>query len=635
MAKRTDLEEAGTSASNFKPFVVRTENIAKELVSTASNYGLKASELDFNLLEVQTFVSKEGEKDSEDEVGVDELDGLNDKALLSDANMRIRQMYEVEVIRASKDAPLSSLSLSIGANPSMSRLFASIKPGSIVKFSENLEDDLKKLITKRKLRANMLVGFWNGNLDEELAKFIAKVQVAGTLKVQEKITFEVAECLEPVATVDDKLILHYESEKSDDDLAKVDHSKRGFIQGVIEGELLIEYIKPKKGVPGRSCRGDFIDVAEPLVSQAPAFSVSDKIDVLENEDNTEYRAKTSGYIVFENNAYDIQVEMEVSEISFKTTGSIDAGVDTDVSINVKEADAFKDAIGAGMEVEVNEINVDGNVGNNAIIRAKKTAILGQTHQSSLIEADEVEINIHKGRVKGKHVKVSRLEQGIIEAEYVEVTQATGGKIVAKEVIIETISSHVDVVASSKIEIKNFKGEENTFTMTPVLYEEDKENLNDKDEEIVKQKRKVRALSQEVEQKQKMIDANQAAIIDLKKRLAHYKSTGAKMPGSFVLKFKEFQELQKSLVSLKKELTQNEQMLDLLAAGTVKLQEDILKAKIINHDVYKGHNEIRFKVLEPEQELYFVPKGGVQEKCFMLKFDEESETYEIEGSDSIA
>ncbi|PHR58836.1 MAG: hypothetical protein COA44_01430 [Arcobacter sp.] len=622
------------TVSDFKPFVVRTENIAKELVSTASNYGIKASSLDFNLLEVQTFVFKEGKND-EEEISSDELDSLNDKTLLSDPKLSIRQVYEIEVIHASKEAPFSTLLLSIGANPTMSRLFASIKPGSTLEYYEGIEEDFKTFIDKRKLRANMLIGFWDGKIQEEISKFIAKVQVTQPFTLEEKISFEVGECLEPIATINDKLILHYEGNKSKDKMQKVDHSKRGFVQGVVEGELLIEYIKPQVGEAGRNCRGAYLEAIEPVISATPAFTVSDKIEVIDTEESTQYKAKNSGYIVFENNIYDIKVEMEVTEISFKTTGSIDAGVDTDVSINVKEADAFKDAIGAGMEVEVNEINVDGNVGNNARIKARKVQILGQTHQSSYIEADEVEINIHKGKVKGIHVKVSRLEQGIIEAESVEVTQATGGKIIAKKVFIETISSHVDIIASEKIEIKNFKGEENTFMITPVLYEEDIGALVAKDEDLVKQKRKIRSLKEEIDSKQKVLNDNESSIIDLKKRLAHYKESGTKMPGSFVLKFKEFQNLQKHLVSLNKELKENLETLDLLAAGTQSLQEDILKSKIINHDTYKGHNEIRFKILEPEQELYYVPKGGIQEKCFVLKYDEDTESYEIQGTDNLS
>ncbi len=619
------MKQSDTPLSNFSPFVVRTDNIAKELVSTAATHGLKASDLDFNLLDVQTFVKK-GDAEEHEVIG-DELKELNDEALLSDANTLIRQNYEIEIILADKSDKFSTLNISIGANPSMTRLFASIKPGSTIEYFDGLEKELRAFINKRKLRANMFIGIWDEKLGEEIEKFVAKVRVNGTLTVEQKMTFEVGHTLDLNATVDDKLVFHYkdDEEKEKD---KVDHYNRGFIQAVTQNELLIEYIKAKKGDPGRNCRGEYIEPAEPLIANAPTFAVSDKIEVIENEDNIEYRAKNSGYVVFENNTYDINVEVEVSEISFKTTGSIGAGMDTDVSINVKETDAFKDAIGAGMEVEVNEINVDGNVGNNAKIKANKVKILGQTHQSSLIEADDIEINIHKGKAKGKKVKVTRLEQGVIEAESVEIAQAAGGKIIAKEVLIDTIASHVDIVASSKIEIKTFQGEENTFTISPVLYEEDKEALDENAEEILVQSRKIRELKEEVQKKETILQDNAGAIVDLKKRLAHYKQSGAKMPGAFVAKFKEFQNLQAQLVELQKELKQKEDMYELLCAKSNTYQADIFSSKIINHDQYKGHNEIRFKLIEPEIELYLVPKGTGNEKCFVLGRNEETDAYEI-------
>lgn len=620
------MSQSESPLSNFSPFVVSTNNIAKELVTAASNHGLKVADLDFNLLDVQTFLKK-GDEEEHEIIG-DELKDLNDPALLSDVNVVIRQAYEIEVILADKNNKFSKLNLSIGANPSMTRLFASIKPGSVIEYFEGIERELRDFINKRKLRANMLINIWDENLNEEIEKLVAKVRVNKTLTVEEKITFEVGLTFDINATRNDKLIFHYKSEEEKNDKAKVDHYNRGFIQSVKEDELLIEYIKAKKGDPGRNCRGEYIEPDEPTISHTPDFNVSDKINVIENDNSIEYRAKNSGYVVFENNTYDINSEVEVTEISFKTTGSIGAGMDTDVSISVKEADAFKDAIGAGMEVEVNEINVDGNVGNNAKIKARKVKIQGQTHQSSYIEADEIDINIHKGKAKGSKIKVMRLEQGVIEGESVEVTQAAGGKIIAKEVFIETLASHVDIIASSKIEIKNFKGEENTLTISPVLYDKDKEALSENEEELVVQKRKIRALKEEAGKKEKILSDNAGAIVDLKKRLAHYKQSGAKMPGSFVIKFKEFQELQKQLEELKNELKQNEDMFELLSAKSNKFQDDIFKAKIINHDHYKGHNEIRFKLIEPELELYLVPKGTGDEKCFMLGQDDETGAFEI-------
>ncbi|MDF1882288.1 DUF342 domain-containing protein [Sulfurimonas sp. MAG313] len=622
--------------SNFKPFVVRTQNIAKELVRTATSYGLKASSLDFNLLNVQTFMSKDGTPGNEEEISSDELATLNDKKLLATPNLTFRQTYEVEINFLCEEDPFSSLLMSIGANPSMSRLFATIKPGSTITYYEGIKKDLKKFINKRKLRANMLIRFWDESLNNEIIKFVASVQVEGTLVVKEKINLEVGECLEPKLTVNDKLIFHFKADDTPDEEAKVDHFNRDFMQGIKKDELLIEYIKPQAGTVGRNCRGVFIEASEPIIAHVPEFSISDKIEVVETDLSTQYVAKESGYIVFENNTYDIQVEMEVTEISFKTTGSIGAGIDTDVSINVKESDVFKDAIGAGMEVEVNEINVDGNVGNNAKIKACKVDIQGQTHQSSYIEADDITINIHKGKVKGVNIEITRLEQGIVEGEIVKIAQASGGKIIAKEVYIDTISSHVDIIARDKIEIKNFKGEENSFTITPILYEDELEGLSDTDEELILQERVVRSIKEEIDTKQKVLDDNARAISDLKKRLAHYKASGTKTPGAFIVKLKEFQNLQIQLVSLNDEYMQAKTKMGLLSQGTKRLQEDILKSKIINHDEYKGHNEIRFRILDPEQELYYVPRGtGANERCFVLKYDEDNETYEISSSEEIS
>lgn len=616
-----------SSESNFSPFVIRTNNIAKELVSTASNYDVKVADLDFNLLDIQTFLKKAD--DEEHEVIGNELEELNDESLLADKDVTIRQTYEIEIILADKDDKFSKLNLSIGANPLMTHIFASIKPGSVLEYFDDIHSELKSFINKRKLRANMLINVWDAKLDEEIAKLIPKIRVNETFTVEEKITLEVGSALDSNKTIDDKLIFHYKHEDEEkDELAKVDHYNRGFIKAVSENDLLIEYIKGKIGTPGRNCRGGYIEPKEPVISHSPDFNVTENILVVENDITTEYRAKQSGYVVFENNTYDIDVEVEVSEISFKTTGSIGAGIDTDVSINVKEADAFKDAIGAGMEVEVNEINVDGNVGNNAKIKARKVKIEGQTHQSSLIESDEIEINIHKGVAKGKNIKVTRLEQGIIEGETVHVTQASGGKIIAKEVYIENLVSHVEILASTKIEIKNCKGEENSFTITPVLYEEDKADVGKYEGEMVDQKRKIRVLVEEVERKEKILKDNAAAVSELKKKLAHYKESGTKMPGAFLAKFKDFQNLQKNVIELRKELKQKEDMYELVSAKANEFQADIFQAQIINHDYYKGHNEIRFKLLEPEIELYLVPKGIAGERCFMIGQNEETDEYEI-------
>jgi len=113
----------------------------------------------------------------------------------------------------------------------------------------------------------------------------------------------------------------------------------------------------------------------------------------------------------------INTDMDVGEISFKTTGSLNSGVDSDVSLHVSETDLGKDAIGTDMSVEVTEIDIDGNVGSNARVVALRATVAGQTHKTVCLKADDLDINIHKGKAYGKNIKVIRLEHGKIDGDF--------------------------------------------------------------------------------------------------------------------------------------------------------------------------------------------------------------------------
>ena len=205
------MSQSESPLSNFSPFVVRTDNIAKELVSTASKYDVKVANFDFNLLDVQTFVKK-GDAEETELVG-DEIKELEDESLLADGSVQIHQTYEIEVVLADKNSPFSKLNMSIGANPLMTRLYGTIKPGSVIEYFDGIETELRNFINKRKLRANMLIGIWEDKLSEEISTLVAKVRVNGTLEVTEKTTLEVGCALEGEETVDDKLIIHYKKEE--------------------------------------------------------------------------------------------------------------------------------------------------------------------------------------------------------------------------------------------------------------------------------------------------------------------------------------------------------------------------------------------------------------------------------------
>ena len=611
-------KKSTTSLKKVRPTVVRTQNVAKELQLLANSYEIKPEALDFNILEIQTYTRmNDGSKETEwEEISEEEITQLDDETALLNEHFQIKQTYEVEIFSKNSDNDkYKNFKLAVGANATKCKVYLSIAAGSEISYHSGLETDILTLINKRKIRAGILVNIFDEMMDDVISKLSAHIRVEEHVVYSQSETILIAESYEPTATINDALILHYEKKEDIDENKKIDYASRGFIQSVSENELLIEYIKPKYGKPGRNCRGEYMSPAEPVVAYEPTFNIDSTIKKVETDSSIQYIAKENGYIAFEDNTYVIKTDVDVGEISFKTTGSIASGIDSDVSISVKESDAIKDAVGTGMLVEVTEIEIDGNVGSNAKVIARTATIGGQTHKTSFVKADKLDINVHKGKAVGVNVHVTRLEHGEINGEIVDVTQALGGVINAKEIEIGICASYVKATASRRIEIKKMHGSENIFTIDPLLKKDAKEGLDENQEEINTLKTKTKELKKEViEYTQKIKDAT-PVFKDIKKRLIHYKKNGVKMPASFVKKYRQFQEMQEHFLEVKSQYEMKIDQLNLLTTRTASFQDDIFDARIINRDRWVGFNEIRFKLVDPPIELSYKPAENSSEKIF--------------------
>ncbi len=607
----------------IQPVILRTDNIAKELVRVSSSYKVPVGMLDFNLLSMQTY-TKSGAQDSEDweELSTDGIKDLDNDPQLNSSDFQIKQSYEIEIFTLAKESTFPTMKVSIGANSTMTKVYLTIKPGSTLEYYENFSQDFIALINKKKLRANIMIGIFDRTMAESVSSLNAKLQVNNTVEFKKKEILQVAQGIEPQKTVDDALILHYENKKEMNESDRIDYARRGYLLSVVEDELLIEYIKPKIGTPGRDCRGEYIEPPEPIIKNEPTFNVSEKIAVVEDDLSILYRSKENGYVVFENGTYDIKSEVELGEISFKTTGNIETDLDADVFINVGEKDVMKDAIGMGMEVEVNEIHVEGNVGPNAKVHSMKATIDGQTHKNSYVESDILDINIHKGKAKGREIHITRLEHGEVIGDIVTISQALGGRVSAREITIETLGSHVKLNASHSITINKVQGGENTLTIDPLISQECQNDVADGSKLIKETQDSLKVLEAEVERHMALIKKNEPAYIDIKKRLVHYKKSGVKMPSAFVKKYKQFHFYYERSDALKAELKDKKENLELLKTKYNSAQNDIFEARIINNDRWKNHNEIIFKLINPALEIKFVPEHNSVMKILGLVEKEE-------------
>lgn len=619
------------SSKKIRPTVVRTQNVAKELISIAKSNDVSVSTIDFNILEAQTYTRVNmGDKEADwVEIANEELLELEDKGAILDKNFQIKQMYEIEIFSKIDNDPYADFHLAVGANATKCKVYLSIREGSKVSYNPRFEEELLVLVNKSKVRANILINIFDEMLSDVVSKISAHVRVEEKAVYEKNEVHLIAQAYEPTPTTNDALILHYNKKDTISEKDKVNYANRGFIQSVHKDELLIEYVKIKKGKPGRNCRGEFMEPKEPIEENIPSFTTDDTIKVIDSEQNIEYRAVENGYIALDGNLYTIKSDVDIGEISFKTTGSIEAGIDSDVNINVKEADAIKDAIGTGMVVEVSEIDIEGNVGSNAKVMALRATVGGQTHKTATLRADSLKINVHKGKAYGKNIHITRLEHGEIDGDIVEVSQAVGGHIRAKEIVVELCGSYVNATASRLIEIKKLQGSENVFTIDPLLKKSVKEGLNENQEDITELANSVKNIKKEIEQYTKVVKQNLSAFNDVKKRLIHYKKNGVKMPNTFVKQYKQFQKAQDHLVAIKKEFALKNDQLNLLTTKTASFQDNIFDARIINRDRWIGHNEIVFKLVDPPIEVSMKPQEGSQDKIFAI-VEQEDGTYEIEA-----
>ncbi|WKW19650.1 FapA family protein [Campylobacter fetus subsp. fetus] len=527
--------------------------------------------------------------------------------------------------------------VSLGTNKNMTKVVASIKEDSNVKYYPSFERDLINFIQKKLLKANILIGIRDYIMLREINK------VTSILRIKEIIdkafTFVVVTGVDPVVAVDDNMIFYYKSklknsEKNKDD--KVNYSNRGFVQGVTEGEVIIEYIKPKTGIAGRNVKGDVISVNEPKILIKEKINVSQNIDVKEDDDSIKYIAKKNGYVNEEKGTYDIKDELDINEVSFKTTGSIETSLESDVKINIKEKDILKDAVGAGMSIETTSINVEGNVAKGAHIVAKDVIIGGQTHAKSVIKAQTAEISVHLGRLICDEAKIDRLESGYVRAKKVFINSVIGGEIIANEVHIKRLFANSSITASTLVEIDELKGTNNRICIDSgeILNYEGK--LEEYSKTMSKLKTDILVIPRELESKKNIIDSNRESVNSIKRRIEELRSTGKAPPMSFLNKLKDFQALVYEYNSMLKDLNGKKAALNDLKEELKSMQSMVFKAKIINKDRWKELNEIKFRLIEPKKDITYSTRENELAKLITLKCVTlgDEEIYEIKKSNEI-
>lgn len=607
--------------NEFENIIVQTSSPYAELKAVAYNNDDDISNYDFNIISFYTdYIIALGNQKTlqgykELEIFDDDKTFLNEKAIL-------QQKYKIEIFKAKPKK--HNLDISLGANKTLTKIIASVKKNPKARYYNGLKEDIIDDINKKLLKAKILLGIRSSGLFDGVQTLVNKIKVNGSL--DEDFQFVVAVGIEPIDNSSGRVRLLYKEKQSTQEEAeknkKIDYSNRGFVCAVRENDVILEFVKPKKGNDGKNLRGEYLRASTDNSNSDSSIKVyEDEIAVEDTGETLVYTAKRSGYILQDKDGrYGIKDNLELLKVDFKSTGSINAGLDKNVKLNVKENDILKDAIGPNVNVEIEEIVVEGSIAQNAVIKAQKAEIKGQTHSKSEVYAKDCKIAVHKGYCEGENIEIDRLENGEVHGKNVIIYQALGGKVYADSVYIKTLHMNSTFYVTQNAYVRSCQGENNKFIINPSNSTEIKVEMEKIMSDIAKVSKELALIPAPIKAKKSLIESNKDSIIKIKAKIEELRSQNVEPPEVFFNKLKDFQnlineynELVKQQKIYQKTLTEHEETLE-------ALQERIFEARVSNKGRWRNLNEIRFILTYPEKEFVYNTKDGELAKNIRLERD---------------
>ena len=616
------------------PTQIQTSTPYISLKELSKQHSVPVEFIDFKILDILTYYKN---KDNEEPVFVPEenLDFFDDNAFYLDETLEIEQVYDVEFFDVRLNAVPKLPKIEIGVNSTVTKVVAKVKATKDCEYEQHYEDKLFEYIAKQLMKAQILIGIRIGKLKDELKQIASVVHVKGEL--DKDYMLNITQGINPKKATDAKILYYYKDKldaiKEED---KVDYADRGFVFGVAQDEVIMEEKKSHEGQNGRDARGKLLAVEKPKEDTDKEISISENIERVENDDSIIYIAKKSGYVVEKNGSFDIEERIEINEANFKTTGSIQAGTDTNVTLVVRETDTIKDAIGTGIIVEADEIEVKGNVGANAMVKANEVIIGGQTHQKAKIYAKNAKISIHIGKVEAENVEIDRLEGGNVVAKRVKINSVVGGSITAQNIQINTLGSNCTITASHLIDVRYLRGTDNKFIIDTSKMPESAEATQEQLNKIENTKAELASLLKNIETKKNVINENKDSIYTIKAKVEELSKAKVIPPVTFMKKLKEYQGLVNEYNTLLKIFKDKKELLATLKDELEIMQNGIFSAKVINRGNWVELNEIRFVIVDPPQNVTYISKQNETAHAITLEKigDGDEAEYKIKKSNKL-
>lgn len=571
-------------------------DITEDLLQAANNLGISADTIDFDLLSYETYFK--GTVDDEWQILGEQslLERSTEVELRSDIFL-LRQEYQIR-IREYRPHPYLDLRASIATDKYKSKTVLIIDQQSTIPLKKGVQEWIKEAIVHKQLRHGLFIGLYEQNLDREINRLLLKIQKEGPLNAPYRLPL--GEFFPPVEPINDTIVLHYKQNKEG----------KSLIEGVHPDDLILEYIFPKHGRDGRGCDGKHIKVAEPRIKYA-SYIVIDPETIRSEEDagSIRFYAKVSGFIERKRGVFTISQELQIESASFKKTGSIETGIDKDISLKIKQNLSDEDSVGIGVNIDVQKIDVSGTVGKNAKIQACELNIGAQTHRHSQINVTEsATIHLHRGTLKAKEAHIDILESGKVEADTVHVKKMMGGEIIAREVYVDILYSNARIVALESITIQKIQGEGNNLIIDPHAAESYHEKISALEINIRDKTSRIQIQSKEFITRQLSLKEKVARVKQIQQRVVTGQKNGEVPMKADLVRIQQYKTEAETLKTFGEEIKESEENIHVLQEELNKLYEADLHAVITHHSHYNGKNRVFFIDPKTRKEYAVTPEG---------------------------
>lgn len=577
---------------------VSTFNIPEELKKLSLQWHIPLEEISFDLLSYQT--QYKGVVD-EDWKG---LDGDNLEEVTTEIEIRskiflLRQEYQIRVYPAVPN-PHFDLRFSLAFNKYRTKIVAVIDPASKIPLKKGIQEYLKETIYRKKLRNGYMVGITDRTLDQEIKALLIKIQKEGPIK--EAYRLPIATFYSPTPPVNDNLILHYKKIERENNL----------VDGVEVDDLIFEYIFAINGIDGRSCTGEHIHIGEPLIRYQHALGVDPQtIRAEEDHQSIRFYAKCSGYVERKSGVFMVSHDLHLKTASFKSTGALEAGKEKEINIKIGAGEDGDDAVGSGVNIDVQTLDVKGTIGSNTKIQANEVTIGAQTHKKSLIEVQEnATIHLHRGNLKAKNATINILEAGTIEADTVYVKNMSGGEIIAQRVIVDVLYSNAKITSLESIEIKSIEGNGNELIINPRAISSYYDQISALESELANKQFDLQQKGKEYLQKEISLQEQHVRIKETMVKVA--KATQENRPPNKADKVRVMQ-YKHAVETLKNEaviIKAQEEAIHAFERKLEVLYDADLHAVVTYHKEYDGHTRVSFIDPKTQRSHAVSPHGKV-------------------------